>query len=316
MIDGIRVIRHGSRNLFNYAVLPRYRSQFRHEAYDVVVDDMNKIPFFTPLFVREPLVGIVHHLFGNSIFAEASLPAALYVAATERLALRLYRRIPIAVVSESTKQEMVGNGFPIDMLPIVPNAIDHRLYRQLPIERDGGPIIGYLGRIKKYKSVDHLLTAFAIVRREFPTARLIIVGDGDARAGLEQLAREEGIANSVVFTGYVTPEEKVRWLNRMDVVVNTSAKEGWGLTVIEANACGAPVVASDVPGLRDSVLDGQTGLLYEYGDIEQLAEKVSLVLRDEHFRSRLSTEALGWAATFTWEHSADLMEQVLEKARA
>jgi glycosyltransferase involved in cell wall biosynthesis len=86
------------------------------------------------------------------------------------------------------------------------------------------------------------------------------------------------------------------------------------LTVIEANACGTPVVESDVPGLRDSVLDGQTGLLYEYGNIEQLVEKISLVLRDERFRSRLAEGALRWASSFTWESSADKMEDVLREA--
>ncbi|MEX0602980.1 MAG: glycosyltransferase family 4 protein, partial [Bacteroidota bacterium] len=86
-LDGIRIIRQGSRNVFNLVVPPRYRSQFRHEGFDVVVDDINKIPFYTPFFVREPLVGILHHLFGKSIFLEAPVPAAVYVAAAEYLAL-------------------------------------------------------------------------------------------------------------------------------------------------------------------------------------------------------------------------------------
>ncbi len=313
-IDGIRVLRQGSRNLFNYSVYPRYRSQFRREKYDVVVDDLNKIPFFTPLFVREPLVGIVHHLFGRSIFKEASLPAALYVYGAEQAALRVYRNVPVAVVSESTKQEMIAHGFQPEGLRIVSNAIDHAVYRQVPVALASGPIIGYLGRIKKYKSVDHLLKAFPIIRKDHPAATLVVVGDGDARPELERQAHELGIADAVRFTGFVSPEEKVHWLNRMDLVVNPSAKEGWGLTVIEANACGTPVVASDVPGLRDSVLDGDTGLLYEYGNVEQIAEKVSLVLRDDHLRMRLKASAVEWAGRFTWEHSADRMEEMLKGA--
>ena len=314
MIDGIRVIREGSRNLFNFRVYPRYRSRFRHEGFDVVVDDLNKIPFFTPAFVREPLVGIVHHLFGRSIFVEVSLPAGLYVSGAEQAAFPFYRRIPIAVVSESTKSEMLEHGFRPELLTIVPNAIDGALYRQIDVPRSGGPLMGYLGRMKKYKSVDHLIRALPIIRREHPEVRVVLVGDGDSRPGLEQLARELGVSGAVHFTGFVAPEEKVRLLNQMDVVVNTSAKEGWGLTVIEANACGVPVVASDVPGLRDSVVDGTTGLLYEYGNIEQLSEKVCLVLRDAILRKRLADEALRWAATFTWERSADRMIELMERA--
>jgi glycosyltransferase involved in cell wall biosynthesis len=100
----------------------------------------------------------------------------------------------------------------------------------------------------------------------------------------------------------------------MRLVVNTSAKEGWGLTVIEANACGIPVIASDVPGLRDSVIDERTGLLYEYGNIEQLAQKIMLVMRDDNLRNRLAAEARVWAESFRWEISADRMLQVLEEA--
>lgn len=209
---------------------------------------------------------------------------------------------------------MIGHRFPEENLFIVPNCVDQRIFRPMGTTNTE-PLVGYLGRLKRYKSVEDLLFAFEIVLKEIPGARLIILGDGDARDGLERIAREQNISPRVEFLGHVTEEEKIRYLNRMKVVVNTSAKEGWGLTVIEANACGIPVIASDVPGLRDSVLDGKTGLMYDYGNVEQLAEKILLVLRDENLRSRLATEALAWARTFDWEASADKMIAVLDHAR-
>lgn len=314
IIDGIRVLRSGGRRLFNFRVPLRYWMEFQDAGFDVVVDDINKIPFYSPFFVIEPLVGIVHHLFGKSIFAEASLPAALYVFAAERCALPFYRNIPMAVVSESTKQELIHHGFHEGSLSIVQNAVNQTIYRPLGEHLGQQSVIGYLGRLKKYKSTDHLLSAFAIVRNEMPDARLMIVGDGDARPFLERYARELGIADAVTFAGYVSSEEKVRMVNQMRLVVNTSAKEGWGLTVIEANACGIPVIASDVPGLRDSVVDEKTGLLYEYGNIEQLAQKIMLLMRDDNLRRRLATEAKAWADTFSWDTSADRMIKVLEEA--
>jgi glycosyltransferase involved in cell wall biosynthesis len=316
VLDGIRVIRQGHRNTFNYLVPFRYWSRFRHEHYDVVVDDINKIPFFTPLYVKEPLVGIVHHLFGKSIFAEVSLPAGLYVNAAERLSFPFYRRIPILVVSESTRREMLAKKFPESNLHIASNAIDHTLYRPLGIAPGTAPLIGYLGRLKKYKSIDHLLQALPIVQREIPDTRLVVIGEGGMRQQLEKRAIELGIAQSTTFTGLVSPEEKVRWLNRLHIMVNPSAKEGWGLTVSEANACGAPAVASDVPGLRDAVINGETGLLYEYGNIRQLAEKIVLVLRDTHLRSRLSSAALKYARSLTWDSSAKIALDVMERAVA
>jgi glycosyltransferase involved in cell wall biosynthesis len=315
-IDGIRVLREGSRNLFNFTVPRRYKAQFRYERYDVVVDDINKIPFYTPWYIREPLVGIVHHFFGRSIFLEASLPGALYVALAEKLAARVYRGVPVAVVSESSRQELVTLGFAPQNLSIVPNCVDHSVYHPFDGPAEGPPIVGHLGRLKKYKSVDHLLKAFQIVRQEMPEAQLKIIGDGDYRPELERETRRLGLTESVEFTGYLGKGETVRTLQRVTVAVNCSVKEGWGLTVIEANACGVPVIASDVPGLRDSVLDEKTGFLYEYGNIEQLAQKILLLLRDEHLRKRLRAEAIEWARTFDWNDSAGKMLNVLEGAIA
>lgn len=314
VIDGIQILREGGRNLFNLYVPFRYWRTLRRNGYDVVVDDVNKIPFFSPLFVRRPLVGILHHLFGKSIFTEASLPAALYVSMSERLASIVYRKIPMAVVSESTANELEALGFQRGRLFQVPNCVDRNLYRPPSGQQQGDPIIGYLGRLKKYKCVEDLLYAFEIVLKEAPKARLQVIGEGDAREKLERIAQETGIAERVDFLGYVSQQEKVRFLQGMQFVVNTSSKEGWGLTVIEANACGVPVIASDVPGLRDSVQDGKSGFLYEFGNVEQLAQKMLLLLRDARLRAELSAGAIRWAETFNWDHSAEKMLAVLEGA--
>jgi glycosyltransferase involved in cell wall biosynthesis len=315
-IDGLRVIREGGRYLFNFYVPWRYRSQFRHEKFDVVVDDINKIPFYTPRFVDKPLAGIVHHLFGKAIYLEAQVIPATYVYMAEQVAAGVYRNTPMAVVSESTRQELIGLGFPPENIVIVPNAVNTRTYAPSADGVHGKPMIGHLGRLKKYKSVDHLLRAFQIVVKDIPDAQIKIVGDGDYRSDLEALARELGVSGQVEFTGYLSQAEKVRHLNQMSVAVNCSAKEGWGLTVIEANACGVPVVASDVPGLRDSVIDGKTGLLYEFGNIEQLAEKITLILRDRNLRNRMSVDALEWGRSFDWEESAIRMVDFLTVVKA
>ena len=109
-VDNIRVVRCGLRNLFNFVVPAAYRRLRRAEAFDVVIDDLNKIPFYTPCFVREPLLTIVHHLFGRSIYLETSWLPASYVYWSERLAVRIYRRTPFAVVSESTREELRSLG--------------------------------------------------------------------------------------------------------------------------------------------------------------------------------------------------------------
>jgi glycosyltransferase involved in cell wall biosynthesis len=311
VIDGIRILRHGSRNLFNLYVPYLYRKLRAEDRFDVVIDDINKIPFYTPLYVREPILAIVHHLFGQSIYLEAPFIPASYVLAAEKIVPSVYRNTPFAVVSESTRKELlqVGLRSQVDLLP---NAVDLTKYQVLPLEKSATPLIGYLGRLKKYKSVDHILQAMPEILRFDPRTRLVIIGDGDRRPALESLTTQLGIEASVEFAGQVSQIEKVRLLNQVWLTINPSPKEGWGLTVIEANACGVPTVAADSPGLRDSVMHQKTGLLYRYGDTSALARSVIDLLGNNEKRLYLSAHARQWAEKFNWDDSAQKALELIQ----
>jgi glycosyltransferase involved in cell wall biosynthesis len=313
IIDGITIIRHGNRNLFNFSVPVFYQKNFRKK-FDVVIDDINKIPFYTPLFVKEPVVGIVHHLFGNSIFLETNFLAASYVSLSEQLLLPVYKNTPMMVVSESTAMEMEHIGFSRKNFSFAYNCVDHSKFQQTGIAKSKTPLIGFLGRLKKYKSIEHAIRAFALVKKEIPEAEFLIVGDGDYKNELEKTVRGLHLENSVHFSGFVSEEKKVELLQTMHVVVQPSAKEGWGLTVIEANACGTVCIASNVQGLRESVMNSETGFLFDYGNELQLAEKILLLLKNENLRFQLETNALQWAKKFNWEHSAVAVLETLESA--
>lgn len=312
-IDGIEVVRAGSRHIFNFVVPGAYARLSREKQFDIVVDDINKIPFYTPAFVRKPLIGIVHHLFGDSIFIEAPYPKALYVNMTERLIPSMYRRMPIAVVSNSTKEELIDKGFKANKLHLIFNGVNLDLYQPRHSERSQSPLIGYLGRIKKYKSVDDLLRAFAMVLADIPEVKLLIMGDGDYLPKLKRLAVDLKLSNAVTFTGAASESAKIENLNRIWFSVNPSPKEGWGLTVIESNACGVPVIAADSPGLRDSVVNGSTGLLYRYGDCGELADKMRRLINDQEQLRVLSKNSIQWAQNFSWDNSADKMLALIEK---
>lgn len=312
IIDGIRVIRTGGRNFFNYTAPFACRRLLAAESYDIVVDSINKIPLFSPLYVKKiPVLAVVHHLFKTSIFRETIFPLASYVYVSEKLIRPVYRKTPFIAVSESTKQDLMKSGIREEQIAIIENCVDHTLYRTTVEPKSDIPLVGYIGRIKRYKSVDHLIKAFAIVNKTMPDAKLVIIGDGDNLNDLKKLADRLRLGKSVEFKGFVDKEDKVKTLQKCHVVVNPSVKEGWGLTIIESNACGVPTVAADVPGLRDSVKDGKTGLLYPYGDIEKCAGYILKFLTDEPFRTEITQNAVAWAARFDWDNAAEAtLEQI------
>ena len=314
IVDGIRIVRRGSRNFFNFMVPWYYLRQLRHEGYDVVVDDLNKIPFYTPLYVHKPLVGISHHFFGTSIFRETWFLPGAYVWIAEKLVDWVYRKTPFIVVSQSTLDEFIDRGFPKENFTLALNAIDHTKLKPSGIPKSSEPSIGYFGRLKKYKSVDHVVQAFARVKQEIPHATLTIIGRGDFQPELERVAKELGVDNATRFTGFVSEEEKLRLLQELWVVVNPSMKEGWGIVNVEANACGTPAVAADSPGLRDSVVDGETGELYPYGDIDALTERLLRILRDDELRDRYRSSALTFAQSLTWEKTTQMTLATLQKS--
>ena len=311
-IDGINIFRRGSRNLFNFHVPKLYKKEFANKQYDIIIDDINKIPFYTPLYVKEPVLAISHHFFGKSIFNEASLIAGLYVIFGEKLVDSIYFKTPFAVVSQSTLDEFKTRGFSTEKFEIIFNAINHKEYSMKVVEKYSSPTIAFFGRLKKYKSPDHLLKAFAIVQEKIPKARLEIIGKGDFDSELKKITENLKL-NNVTFHGFVTVEKKAEILSRSHIVVNTSQKEGWGITNIEANASGTPVLSANVPGLRDSVSEGVSGELYEYGNIKELSSKLINLLSDKEKLNKLSDGAITWAASFSWDDSATKM---LEKIRS
>jgi glycosyltransferase involved in cell wall biosynthesis len=305
-IDGIEIIRSGWREIFNYTFPLTYLTRLRGGAFDVVVEDLNKLPFFSPLYIRRPLAGIAHHLFGKSVFREAWILPAAYVYMMERAALSLYRkRIPFMVVSRSTEREFLERGFSAGRLEVIHNCVDHGLYTPGAGNKSGTPLAVYFGRLKRYKSVDTFLRALPDVIARFPSLKAVVAGEGDDAGRLRALTGELGLGRAVEFTGYLTETQKVELLRSAWFTVTTSLKEGWGLTVIEANACGTPSIAADVPGLRDAVREGETGLLYPHGDSRALSACMARLLEDAALRKSLSEGAVRWASTFNWDDAAE-----------
>jgi glycosyltransferase involved in cell wall biosynthesis len=302
---GMRVVRRGDWWDFNLVVPGVLRREFSDPPPDLVVEDINKVPCFVPWWTRAPVAAIVPHLFGTTAFLEASPPVAAYVMLLEGLIPSAYRRAPFLAISESTRDDLVRRGIAASRVSVVHCGMDHDSYRHDPsVGKSAGPTILFLGRLRRYKGVDWVLRAMPAVRASVPGARLVVVGDGPFRPALERAARRLGVADAVEFLGFLPRAGKVRALQEAWVLVQPSPKEGWGLTVVEAGACGTAVVAADSPGLRDSVRRDETGLLVPFGDDERLAAALTRVLGDGALRARLEAAGRAWAARFTWPECA------------
>jgi glycosyltransferase involved in cell wall biosynthesis len=313
-LDGIDVHRAGGRYTFSVAGPRYFRRHLADRDFDVVVEDLNKVPAFTRYWVDAPVVLLVHHLFGGTAFQAAAFPVALGTWALERLIPVAFRDTPVISVSESTKQDLVSRGLRDELIEVVPNGIDLDWYTPGPKgSRAAQPTLLFMGRLKKYKRVDLVVQAVQILAEQGLDLRLIVCGAGDQLDTLKAEAKKLGIEGRVRFAGFVAEEEKRDLMRQAWVHVLTSPKEGWGISNLEAAACGTPTVASDSPGLRESVLDGETGVLVPHGNVDALVDALGTLLRDEDTRGDMGRRARVFAETFSWDASAERVGAFLSR---
>jgi glycosyltransferase involved in cell wall biosynthesis len=304
-VDGLEVHRVGSRYTFGALAPGYYRRRLRGRGFDLTVEALNKVPTFAPLWSSPPVVLIVHQLFGTTAFREASFPLAALTWLLERPLGAVYRGVPTEVISRSTAEDLVGRGLRREDMRVIYPGVDLDFFSPPPERtRAAVPTFLFLGRLKRYKGVDLILQALARLRAEGLSVRLVVGGRGEWEAELRALAGRLGIGPDVEFAGFVSEERKRELLRGCWANVFPSPKEGWGITNLEAAACGTPSVASDSPGLRESVVHERTGLLVPHGDVEALAAALRRLARDEALVERLGAEGARFARTFSWDRAA------------
>jgi glycosyltransferase involved in cell wall biosynthesis len=302
VLDGIRVRRVGSRFTFPLHVRREYEALAAEREYDIIVEDLNKIPLYTPRWKPRRLVVITHHLFGATAFREESLAVAAATWLAERPLGRGYRGVDFEAVSVSTRDDLVSRGIPSNRIRVIYNGVDVESLTPDPNVRSKIPLFSYLGRLKRYKRVDLVIRAFALL--DGRDARLEIAGKGDDRDRLEALVAKLNIEDRVRFLGYITEQEKRELLRRSWATILASPKEGWGISNLESAACGTPVIAADSPGIRESVVDGDTGFLVAGSDVAAYAAAMRGLLDSPEMVTTLGTNARRFAETFTWERAA------------
>jgi len=274
---------------------------------DLLVEVCNGMPYLAPLWHHGPTLCLVNHVHTDlwkMRFGGPLAPAARLGRRLEHWALAGAQRHNLLVaVSPSTAHALRAIGVERDRIRVVHNGVEEPGPRA---DRSPEPLFVAMGRLVEYKRIDLLLRLWERVR-PVTGGRLVIVGDGPERERLEQLA-----GPGVEFTGHVSEAEKHRLLCAAWLLLHPSAVEGWGLVVTEAAARETPAIAFDVPGLRDSVVDGETGLLAR-GESSFAAAWCTLALSTHH-RTLMGKAARDHAARYRWNHTVRQFRAVAAEA--
>jgi glycosyltransferase involved in cell wall biosynthesis len=288
-----------------YAVFPRTALRGlsrRIGSGDGVVEIWNGMPFFSPLWTRGPRVVFLHHVHAEMWQMVLSRSLARLGNTIERtVAPPLYRREAIITLSETAKDEIVSRlGFSADRVTVAPPGIDARFVPGGP--KTPEPLIVAVGRLVPVKRFGWFIDAMAKLRADHPNLRAVVVGEGYERPALEAQIRSVGAEGWLELSGRVNDDELVALYQRAWLVVSTSVREGWGMTLTEAGACGTPSVATRIAGHQDAVCDAESGLLVDTA--EEVAAAASALLSDPDLRRRLGDGARAMAQRRSWDQTA------------
>lgn len=307
IIDGVTVLRRGGAFAgVRFEAWKWYRSL--DQKPDVVFDHFHGIPFFTPLFVGVKKVAFIHEVtrevwwMNNLAFPFNILYAAIGYFSEPLIFQFIYRNTPFLTVSESTRDDLTRWGIPTKNITVIHNGI---IKVKVNAKREKTKTAIFLGALSKDKGIEDALKAFALINQSERDWQFWVVGRGESSylVKLKQLAKELGIFGKIKFWGYVSERKKFELLAKAWVMINPSVREGWGLVNIEANSVGTPVVGYDVPGTKDSVKDGETGILVKKGDFGSLASNALKLLSDKSLYGRFEKKAEDWSRNFRWEKS-------------
>ncbi|MEM3872606.1 MAG: glycosyltransferase family 4 protein [Nitrososphaeria archaeon] len=323
ILSGIKILRIG---LFPIGGVQPYFKRAIVNAFGIIVNGLKlkydilfvnqTFPLLPSYLVskikRKPIFAVFHDIYGLQFsLKEKGLIKGLIRGIVELISIKLNYDI-ILTVSESTKKKLVKVGMKVNKIFVVGGGVDLRKIDSVNEQKSSKPTILYVGRLVRLKKVENLLLAFKKVITKVPDAELYIVGSGPEEGKLKNLAKELDLTSKVFFTGYVTEEEKIRLMKKAWILVQPSIAEGFGLVLVEANACKTPVIAVDSGGPREVIREGRTGFLIQPNNIKQLAEKIIEILGDKNRVLKMGEEGRKVVEeNYTWEKVAEKIEKII-----
>jgi glycosyltransferase involved in cell wall biosynthesis len=307
-IDGIEIIRAGNIATVYLLAIFFYFTKFRKENYDLIFENISGTPWMTMLYSRKPRIAIIYHIVGDIFFKEIPFLIALIAYFIESSIMPIfYKNTKVLAISKSEKGDLIDLGF--KNLDIINLGLDKKLRPNNKI-RSKSPIILHVGRLMYYKRVDILINLMKDVVKQVKDAKLYIVGRGESKESLESLVSELGLNNNVKFFGFVSEKKKLELLQNSWVFVTPSYKEGWGIVVLEANACGVPAISFNVSGLKSSIVNNKTGYLVETE--EDMLKKIITLIKDKKLRTKMSKQSIEWSKNFDWNKTTNKFIDVIK----
>ena len=306
-VSGVRFRRRGNK----YTVYLHALWRIARTKADVIVDVQNGMPFFSRLLARCPVIVLVHHLHREQwISAFGRVLGRLGWWIESLLAPRLYRDCRYLTVSEVTRADLAGLGVRPERTSIVYNGLDE--VPDVRVERMAQPTLVAVSRLVPHKRLEHAIDVVARLRDRFPETRLEIVGQGPWLDTLRDYAGERGVTDQVILHGWVDEHRKHEILSRSWVHLCPSVREGWGIAIMEAAACGVPTVAyRTAGGVEESVVDGETGLLAD--DFDEFVGHVERLITRNELRTVMGSAGRSRAGAFSWDSSQAEFEKLIRQ---
>jgi glycosyltransferase involved in cell wall biosynthesis len=314
-IDGI-TYRHFP-GKFQRMLLPaRYVTTFAGTT-DLLVDNADVgIPWLSPVYSKLPRIVVIYQVTGTIFHQELARPLSEIAVRLEPKILQMYRNSEVVTCSPSTKNDLVQLGLSPGKVSVIVPGIDESFRK---FEPDGtkfdDPTIICISRFRRYKGLSFAIRSMKFVLEKVPRAKLIIVGNGDPTELKKEVSRTDysGSIQILERAPNTWNDEKKIMLSKSHLLLIPSVREGYGIVVIEANACGTPAIGWAVPGVQDSIIDGKTGLLIPFGDIRGLGETIAELLEKQSTTLKmLSQPAIDWARQHSWDNAAEVFAKTID----
>jgi glycosyltransferase involved in cell wall biosynthesis len=282
---------------------------------------VNTLCWQTPLYVpKHQRLAYVNQLAKEVFFFELPWPISWIAYFLEKFEYLPYKNTRFLVYSQSTKADLISFGIPSDSIELFPMGLDHDRY--VPgNKKSKTPLLITVSRLVKMKRVDLCIQAMVEVLKQEPAAELVIVGNGPDKERLQNMIVELDLQNNVkildkgaFYVDKKTNDPKITLMQEAWMLLLPSVKEGWGMVITEAAACGTPSIVSNVTGLRDSVLHEKTGLVLSANPTPaEMAKNILTLITDHKLREKLSKQAITWSKEFNWQKSYQTFKKLALK---